>query len=93
MGNITGGQLPGLVSRFRYYQNVCTTSYSFVWWSWKQWENHIDWMALNSFNFVLAFNGQEAIWDRVYRKLGLTTNGIDQQFSGPAFLSWYVLLI
>ncbi|XP_050299995.1 alpha-N-acetylglucosaminidase isoform X1 [Anthonomus grandis grandis] len=77
-----------LNDRFRYYQNVCTTSYSFVWWDWSQWEKHIDWMALNSFNFVLAFNGQEAIWDRVYKKLNLSDADIDEHFSGPTFLSW-----
>ncbi|XP_060531766.1 alpha-N-acetylglucosaminidase [Cylas formicarius] len=74
--------------RFRYYQNVCTTSYSFVWWSWEQWERHIDWIALNSFNLVLAFHGQEAIWERVYSKLGLTASDIEEHFTGPAFLSW-----
>lgn len=77
------------LKRFRYYQNVCTTSYSFVWWDWKQWEKHIDWMVLNSFNLVLAFNGQEAIWQRVYRMLNLTQEEIDEHFGGPAFLSWY----
>ncbi|CAH1395969.1 unnamed protein product [Nezara viridula] len=74
--------------RFRYYQNVCTTSYSFVWWDWKRWEREIDWMALNGFNLVLAFNGQEEIWRRVYLKLGLTDKEIDDHFTGPAFLSW-----
>lgn len=74
--------------RFRYYQNVCTTSYSFVWWNWEQWSKHIDWMAMNSFNLVLAFNGQEAIWERVYKKLNMTQQEIDEHFSGPAFLSW-----
>lgn len=78
--------------RFRYYQNVCTTSYSFVWWGWDQWAKHIDWMALNSFNLVLAFNGQEAIWERVYTKLNLTQSDIDEHFTGPAFLSWCVVL-
>ncbi|XP_044254830.1 alpha-N-acetylglucosaminidase isoform X2 [Tribolium madens] len=77
-----------LNDRFRYYQNVCTTSYSFVWWDWTQWEKHIDWMVLNGFNLVLAFNGQEAIWDRVYKKFNLTQEEIDEHFSGPAFLSW-----
>ncbi|XP_056649230.1 alpha-N-acetylglucosaminidase isoform X2 [Diorhabda sublineata] len=77
-----------LNDRFRYYQNTCTTSYSFVWWDWTQWENHIDWMALNSFNLVLAFNGQEAIWERVYKKLNFTQGDIDEHFTGPAFLSW-----
>lgn len=47
-------------------------------------------MVLNSFNFVLAFNGQEAIWDRVYKKLGLSDAAIAEHFSGPAFLSWYI---
>lgn len=30
-------------SRFIYYQNVCTWSYSFVWWQWSDWQRHIDW--------------------------------------------------
>ena len=44
---------------FRYYQNVCTAGYSFVWWQWSDWETHIDWMALNGINLPLAFSGQE----------------------------------
>lgn len=51
--------------RFRYYQNVCTVSYSFAFWDWKRWEREIDWMALNGFNLPLAFTGQEAIFQRV----------------------------
>ncbi|XP_076252647.1 N-acetyl-alpha-glucosaminidase isoform X2 [Rhynchophorus ferrugineus] len=74
--------------RFRYYQNVCTSSYSFAWWDWAQWEKHIDWIVLNSFNFVLAFTGQEAIWQRVYQKLNLTDADISEHFAGPAFLAW-----
>ena len=77
-----------LNDKFRYYQNVCTTSYSFVWWDWTQWEKHIDWMVLNGFNLVLAFNGQEAIWERVYKKFDLTDDDINEHFTGPAFLSW-----
>jgi alpha-N-acetylglucosaminidase len=34
-------------SKFSYYQNVDTGSYSLWAWSWPQWEKHIDWMALN----------------------------------------------
>lgn len=51
--------------RYRYYQNVCTQSYSFVWWDWARWEREIDWMALNGINLALAWSGQEAIWQRV----------------------------
>ena len=53
------------LQRFRYYQNVCTVSYSFVWWDWERWEREIDWMAMNGINLPLAFNGQEEIWRRV----------------------------
>lgn len=53
------------VCRFRYYQNVCTFSYSDVWWDWPRWEREIDWMALNGINLPLAFTGQEALWQEV----------------------------
>lgn len=75
-------------NRYRYYQNVCTHSYSFVWWDWARWEQEIDWMALNGINLALAWNGQEAIWQRVYLALGLTQSEIDTYFTGPAFLAW-----
>uniref|UniRef100_A0A8C5LA06 Alpha-N-acetylglucosaminidase n=1 Tax=Jaculus jaculus TaxID=51337 RepID=A0A8C5LA06_JACJA len=75
-------------NRYRYYQNVCTHSYSFVWWDWNRWEQEIDWMALNGINLALAWNGQEAIWERVYLALGLTQSEIDDYFAGPAFLAW-----
>uniref|UniRef100_T1JFM2 Alpha-N-acetylglucosaminidase n=1 Tax=Strigamia maritima TaxID=126957 RepID=T1JFM2_STRMM len=74
--------------RFRYYQNVCTVSYSSVWWNWKRWEQEIDWMALNGINLPLAFTGQEAIWTRVYKKFNFTSDDLDNFFSGPAFLAW-----
>ena len=72
----------------RYYQKVCTYGYSFAWWGWAQWERHIDWMALNGINLLLAFTGQEEIWRRIYTKLGLTQTELDEHFTGPAFLPW-----
>jgi alpha-N-acetylglucosaminidase len=59
-----------------------------VWWDWLRWEREIDWMALNGINLALAFTGQEAIWQRVYSKLNLTQEDINEHFSGPAFLAW-----
>ena len=44
----------------RYHQNVCTPGYSYVWWQWPDWEQHIDWMALNGVTLPLAFTGQVA---------------------------------
>jgi len=48
----------------------------------------IDWMALNGINLPLAFTGQEAIWESVYAKLGLSPEDIQEYISGPAFLAW-----
>ncbi|KAK4808674.1 hypothetical protein QYF61_020163 [Mycteria americana] len=74
--------------RYRYYQNACTQSYSYVWWDWARWEREIDWMALSGINLALAFVGQEVAWQRVYRSLGLNQSEIDAYFTGPAFLAW-----
>lgn len=40
---------------------------SYVWWDWKRWEKEIDWMALQGVNLPLAFTGQEAIWQKVFK--------------------------
>lgn len=78
--------------------NVCTFGYSYVHWDWKRWEREIDWMALNGVNMPLAFNGylffssfilsQEYIYYLVYKKLGLSTEGILNHFTGPHFQPW-----
>jgi len=90
-------QLPALPSqgftvtsqdRYRYYQNVCTVSYSSVWWNWTRWEREIDWMAMNGINLPLAFSAQEAIWQRVLLKMGFTQVELDNHFGGTAFLAW-----
>ena len=43
---------------YSYYMNVCTHSYSLVWYTWSDWEQLIDWMALSGINFALAMTGQ-----------------------------------
>ncbi|XP_047538768.1 alpha-N-acetylglucosaminidase [Vanessa atalanta] len=75
--------------RFRYYQNVCTSSYSFVWWKPNsEWPLHIEWMALNGINLALAPVAQEAAWAKIYRRLGMSENDINEHFTGPGFLAW-----
>lgn len=39
---------------FSYIENVCTHSYSLVWYDQSQWEAYIDWMALSGINMALA---------------------------------------
>lgn len=74
-------------SRFIYYQNVCTWSYSFAWWQWKDWQRHIDWIAMQGITLTLA-PVQEIVWNRVYTELGLNQTEIDEHFAGPAFFAW-----
>jgi len=72
--------------RCRYYFNYCTFSYTMAWWDWARWEREIDWMALNGINMPLSVTGQEAVWQAVYRDLGLSDEAINRFFVGPAYL-------
>jgi alpha-N-acetylglucosaminidase len=74
--------------RWRYYFNYCTFSYSLAFWDWPRWEREIDWMALSGINLPLAIVGQEAVWQRVYRGMGLSDEELGDFFAGPAFLAW-----
>ncbi|XP_042376305.1 alpha-N-acetylglucosaminidase-like isoform X1 [Zingiber officinale] len=71
-----------------YYQNAVTSSYSYAWWGWERWEKEIDWMALQGINLPLAFNGQEAIWKKVFERYNISHSDLDDFFGGPAFLAW-----
>lgn len=70
-----------------YYQNVCTHSYSFTWWSWSEWRKHIDWIALSGITLTLA-PFQEDVWSEVYSDYGLSQDHIDEHLSGPGFFAW-----
>ena len=48
-------------------------------------------MVMNGINLPLAFTAQEAIWQRVYLRLGLTQKELDEHFGGAAFLAWCVI--
>ncbi|KAL5543474.1 hypothetical protein UlMin_007258 [Ulmus minor] len=73
---------------WNYYQNVVTSSYSFVWWDWERWEKEIDWMALQGINLPLAFTGQESIWQKVFMDFNISKEDLNDFFGGPAFLAW-----
>ena len=72
----------------RFFLNYCTFGYTMVWWQWQDWERLIDWMALNGINMPLAITGEEYIWQKVWRKFGLTDDEIRTFFTGPAHLPW-----
>lgn len=71
--------------KYRYMFNYCTFSYSMAFWNWEKWEKMIDWMALNGINMPLAPMGQELIWQRVYKRYGLTEKDLEDFFVGPAY--------
>lgn len=72
----------------RVYLNVCTYGYTTAWWDWSRWEREIDWMALHGIDMPLAMEGQEFVWQALWRELGLTSQELAEYFSGPAFTPW-----
>ena len=73
----------------RFFLNYCTFGYTMPWWKWEEWERFIDWMALNGVTMPLAITGQEAVWQKVWQKHGLTDEQIRSYFTGPAHLPWH----
>jgi hypothetical protein len=71
--------------QFRYYMNVCTNSYSMVWWDWKRWQEEIDWMAMNGINLPLSFTGTEYILRELFLSFGVTRAEIGRFFAGPGW--------
>lgn len=73
----------------RQYMNVCTYGYTMPYWGWEEWEKELDRMALHGIDMPLAPIGSEAIYARVWRKLGLTEEEIGAFVTGPAHLPWF----
>jgi len=73
----------------RFFLNYCTFGYTMPWWGWADWERLIDWMALNGINMPLSITGEEAIWYKVWKQLGLSDRQIRSFFTGPAYLPWH----
>ena len=92
----TANQIFARTFRWTYYQNVCDSSYSFVWWNETRWRQEIDWMSMIGINIALVYTGQEKILRDVYKQFGIDlTNpfkididGEYDYFDGPAFLTW-----
>jgi alpha-N-acetylglucosaminidase len=74
--------------RHRLYLNTCTYGYTTPFWDWSRWEREIDWMAANGIDMPLALEGQESVWQDLWRDEGLSDSELQSYFSGPAFLPW-----
>ncbi|MCM1502903.1 MAG: alpha-N-acetylglucosaminidase [Bacteroidales bacterium] len=73
----------------RQYMNVCTLGYTMPYWKWENWQKELDWMALHGFDMPLSPIGSEAIFARVWRKLGLTEEEIGEFVTGGAHFPWF----
>lgn len=73
-------------TQHRYFLNYCCFGYSLPWWDWAQWERLIDWMALNGIDLPLAVTGQEAVWQAVGKRLGMSDAQIAEFLAGPPYL-------
>lgn len=74
-------------SHIIYYQNVCTHSYSYSFWKWTEWEQHIDWIALSGITLTLA-PFQEDVWTEVFKEYGMNHDEIGQHLAGVGFFAW-----
>jgi alpha-N-acetylglucosaminidase len=89
MPSVDGVERVEALVKDRFFLNYCTFSYTMVWWKWADWERFIDWMALNGVNMPLANTGVEAVWQKVWKKHGMTDEQILAYFTGPAHLPWH----
>ena len=84
---------------YRYYLNTCTFGYSMTSWTWKRWQQEIDWMALHGINMPLQLVGLEEVWRTFLtmedangnRKYGYDDAAAKAFVAGPAFIAWWAM--
>ena len=78
-------------AKYRYYLNYCTFGYSMTSWTWKRWQQEIDWMALRGINMPLQIVGLEEVWRRFLSlgKYNYTAEEAKAFVPGPAFTAWW----
>ncbi len=83
-------------AKYRYFFNYCTFGYSMTSWTWKRWQQEIDWMALHGINMPLQIVGLEEVWrmfltleENGKRKYNYTDAEAKAFVAGPAFTAWW----
>ena len=95
----TGEETHSADAKYRYYLNTCTFGYSMTSWTWKRWQQEIDWMALHGINMPLQLVGLEEVWRTFLtmedgngkRKYGYTDEAAKAFVAGPAFIAWWAM--
>ncbi|GJM64383.1 alpha-N-acetylglucosaminidase [Persicobacter diffluens] len=75
----------------RYYLNYVTYNYTMSFWDWKDWQQELDWMAMQGINLVLTINGTEAVWKNTLEQVGFSEKEIADFIPGPAYTSWWLM--
>ncbi len=86
-------------AKYRYFFNYCTFGYSMTSWTWKRWQQEIDWMALHGINMPLQIVGLEEVWRRFLTmkdgngksKYGYSDEDAKAFVAGPAFTAWWAM--
>ncbi|MGK4179992.1 alpha-N-acetylglucosaminidase TIM-barrel domain-containing protein [Lapidilactobacillus dextrinicus] len=75
-------------TKYRYAYNFTTYSYTMAYWNQTDWQNELDWLALNGVNLVLDPLGQEAVWALFLRELGYNDAEIKDEISAGTYSAW-----
>lgn len=78
-------------AKVRYSYNFCTLSYSMAFWGEKEWQDELDWLALNGVNVVLDATAQEEVWRRFLSEIGYEHEDIKRFIAGPAYYAWFYM--
>lgn len=75
----------------RYALNFCTYSYTMAFWNWDEYEEFLDWCAMNGINLVLDIVGQEEVLRQTLAEYHYTDEEIKDYISGPAYFAWFYM--
>lgn len=77
---------------YRYFLNYCTFGYTYVFYSWQDWEKTIDRMVLSGYNLVLNPVGQECIWRETLQEIGYTEEEVEKFLVAPTHMPWLLMM-
>lgn len=75
----------------RYALNFCTYSYTMAFWNWDEYQEFIDWAAMNGVNLMLDIVGQEEVIRQTLLQYNFTDDEIKEYLAGPGYFAWFYM--
>ncbi len=75
----------------RYALNFCTYSYTMSFWNWDEYEEFLDWSAMNGINLILDIVGQEEVLRQTFAQFGFSDEEVKDYICGPAYFAWFYM--